>query len=329
LDAKHKDRSASGRRPKRLAIVTISRQQCSFGNEIAETLSRKLGWEVLTRDRILSDILSKVATPSELYMLSESPAFYHTTTREGIRFIDHLRNELTRMTATRSAILVGFGSQFLFCGQENVTRIRVQAPMDVRIERLTKQYHVTESEAATILRTSDRKQHRFLSAVYDIRNLADPTHYDLVLNTARSTVDEAAAAALAMITAREANRTLLEQAGSQQARNNHTSLIAFKNPEEIEFAQILDTYHIDWVYEPKTFPIEWDIDGNVKLAFTPDFYLPKLDLYLELTIMNQKYVSRKNRKAKKLRELYPGINVRIVYKKDFQSLIERFSEFGG
>ena len=312
-----------------MAIVTISRQQCSYGNEIAEALSRRLGWEVLTRDRILSDIFGRIATPTELYMLSESPASYHAKTRDGIRFIDHLRDELLRMTADRSVILVGFGSPFLFDGQEDVIRIRVQTPLEVRVARLMKQYHVTESEAVTILRTSDRKQRRFISTVYGIPDFTDPMHYDLVLNTARQTVDEAAAAAFAMIGARETNEALREQTDDPPVRGGVNGSIPFKNPEEVEFARILDTYHIEWVYEPKTFPIEWDIDGNVKLAFTPDFYLPKLDLYLELTIMNQKYVSRKNRKAKKLRELYPGIDVRIVYKKDFQSLIERFREFGG
>ena len=68
-----------------------------------------------------------------------------------------------------------------------------------------------------------------------------------------------------------------------------------------------------------------DAEGNVILAFSPDFYLTQFDTYIELTTMNQRYVTEKNKKVKRLRELYPGINIRIVYKKDFQSLVERFN----
>ncbi len=312
-----------------MTIVTISRQMCSLGDEIAEALSRKLGWDILTRDTILSDIFSKIADKNQMYMLTESPKFFLTQTAEGTTYIDYLKNELYEMAKTRSAILVGFGSQLLFAGYRDVIRIRVTAPADIRVERLKKQYNISDAEAETILRTADRKHNRFVSAVYQCADLSDPSFYDLILNTASLSVDEYVAAIVTIVEEHEIRRELEIEAENTQVRNNQTRLTVFKNPEEIEFAQILDTYHIEWVYEPKTFPIEWDAEGNVKLAFSPDFYLPKFNLYLELTIMNQKYVTLKNRKAKKLRELYPGINVRIVYKKDFQSLVERFSEFGG
>ena len=64
------------------------------------------------------------------------------------------------------------------------------------------------------------------------------------------------------------------------------------------------------------------------MAFSPDFYLPKFNLYLELTTMDQKYVTKKNKKMRKVQELYPGTNIRIVYKKDFAELIERLRQFG-
>lgn len=95
----------------------------------------------------------------------------------------------------------------------------------------------------------------------------------------------------------------------------------FAHESEREFAKILDFYSIGWQYEPKTFPVEWDDKGNPVLSFTPDFYLPYYDLYIELTTLNQKLVTKKNRKLKRLRALYPDINVKLFYKKDFQSLL--------
>lgn len=312
-----------------MTIITISRQMCSLGDEIAEALSRRLRWEIITRDRLLSEVFPKIADQHEIYMLSESPRFYLTKSSGNVRFIDFLQEAINDIADTRSAILVGFGSQFLLSGRKDVVRLRITAPQGVRTDRLKNQYNLSALDSATILKTSDRKQSRFISTVYGINNFSDSSYYDMVLNTELLTVDEYAASIITLIGEREIRRQLQAQTENTQVRNNLTSVTAFKNPEETEFAQILDSYHIEWVYEPKTFPIEWDAEGNVKLAFSPDFYLPKFDLYLELTIMNQKYVTLKNRKAKKLRELYPGTNIRIIYKKDFQTLIERFNELGG
>jgi hypothetical protein len=59
----------------------------------------------------------------------------------------------------------------------------------------------------------------------------------------------------------------------------------FANDSEAEFAKVLDFYRIPWQYEPAVFPIEWWPDGRVRSSFSPDFYLPELDTYLELTTM--------------------------------------------
>jgi hypothetical protein len=100
--------------------------------------------------------------------------------------------------------------------------------------------------------------------------------------------------------------------------------INFAHESEREFAKILDFYRIKWEYEPKTFPLEWDKDSIPAESFTPDFYLPDHNLYIELTTLNQKLVTKKNQKLKKLRKLYPDINIKLFYKKDFHSLIFKY-----
>ncbi len=103
-----------------------------------------------------------------------------------------------------------------------------------------------------------------------------------------------------------------------------TDKIHFAHPSERECARILDFYRIRWEYEPRTFPIEWDKKGRVIASFAPDFYLPDLDLYIELTTMSQKLVTKKNRKIRRLRELYPDVNVKIFYQKDFRNLLLKY-----
>ncbi len=124
-------------------------------------------------------------------------------------------------------------------------------------------------------------------------------------------------------------RQLESQSVSLEVMDHLSERPALKNQSEAEFAKILDMYQIDWKYEPKTFPIEWDTEGNVTMAFCPDFYLTKFNTYIELTTMDQRYVTTKNKKVKKLRELYPGTNIKVVYKKDFYSLVERFNLSNG
>jgi hypothetical protein len=98
----------------------------------------------------------------------------------------------------------------------------------------------------------------------------------------------------------------------------------FANPAELEYAKILDWYGIPWLYEPTTFVLERGEDGRVTEAFSPDFYLPEQDLYLEVTVMKQSLVTRKNRKLRKLRQLYPEVKIKLFYERDFERLAARY-----
>jgi hypothetical protein len=100
--------------------------------------------------------------------------------------------------------------------------------------------------------------------------------------------------------------------------------VRFAHRSEQEFARLLDFYDIGWLYEPMSFDIEWDKKGNPVSKFTPDFYLPEYDLYIEITTMNQKLVTRKNRKIRRLGELYPDVKCKIFYRKDYQHLLFKY-----
>ena len=97
----------------------------------------------------------------------------------------------------------------------------------------------------------------------------------------------------------------------------------FANAAEVECAKVLDYYGVPWDYEPRSFVLERDGDGRVVEAFTPDFYLPEQDLYLEITVMKQSLVTRKNRKLRKLRRLHPEIRAKLFYKRDIERLAQR------
>ncbi len=100
--------------------------------------------------------------------------------------------------------------------------------------------------------------------------------------------------------------------------------IRFAHASERQFARLLDFYEIEWEYEPTSFEIEWDKEGNVLARFTPDFYLPQYDLYIEITTLNQKLVTKKNKKVRRLRERYPEIKCKVFYQRDYLSLVTKY-----
>ena len=101
----------------------------------------------------------------------------------------------------------------------------------------------------------------------------------------------------------------------------------FAHASEAELARILDYYGVRWEYEPHTFPIMWSLDGKVVESFSPDFFLPDLNVYVELTTLKQSLVRRKNRKLRRLRELYPDLHVKLFYGKDFRALMLKYGRF--
>lgn len=303
-----------------MPVITISRQSSSLGDEIAESVSRRLGFELIDRDALLIKFLPDLSA-HEKHMLSESAKFY-LNTRGTESYISLIGESLHEYVKSNSVVLLGFGGRALFSGEGDALHVRITAPPDTRASRIRKRYRISAEEALFALVASDKRQARFVRTVFG-GDISDPLLYDMVLNTASLSADECAAAIISLFRERELNLRILTPSG--QVAANASEAPVFKNQAESEFAHLLDMYNIEWKYEPKTFPIEWDAEGNVTKAFSPDFYLVKFDTYIEITAMNQKYVTEKNSKLKRMRKLYPGTNVRIVYKKDFNSLVERFN----
>ena len=115
-----------------------------------------------------------------------------------------------------------------------------------------------------------------------------------------------------------------EQNSSILDNGQFESEIKFVHPSEEQFARILDFYQVPWEYEPRTFELRWDNEGNVLEAFSPDFYLPEQDLFIELTTMNQRLITKKNGKLRRLRKLYPEINIKLLNRSDFKQMMIKY-----
>ncbi len=314
-----------------MAIITISRQNGSLGDEIADALAARLGTIVISRKYALDNFFGEI-NPGTLDRLNESAKFFDMTLPGSDRTYTDILVERIRALASESKdkdlVILGMGGSVLLSGFPGAIHVRVTASETTRLNTIARKYRITADEANEVLDIGDRKHRKFVRTVYG-KDITAPEQFDLILNTDRLSVDECVDAIAELARKHDIRVKLAQSNESSKTIDHQTRNIAFKNETEEEFAKILSLYNIEWLYEPKTFPVEWDAEGNVTMAISPDFYLPRFNLYLELTTMDQRYVTKKNKKMRLVKELYPGTNIRIVYKKDFNELVDRLKMFGG
>ena len=98
--------------------------------------------------------------------------------------------------------------------------------------------------------------------------------------------------------------------------------MTFAHRSEKVFAEHLDLFNIEWIYEPKSFPLKWG-SGAIKMMFTPDFYLPEMNIYIEITTMDQKPITKKQRKIKLARKLYPMSTFKLINEQQFYNFLSK------
>ena len=105
---------------------------------------------------------------------------------------------------------------------------------------------------------------------------------------------------------------------------NQSQTPTFVHPAEEMFARVMDYYGVRWIYEPRTFDLEWNANGKVTLAFTPDFYLPDQDLYVELTTLRPQLSTKKNKKMRLMAQLYPNIHIKLMKRREMRDLMVKY-----
>ena len=312
-----------------MAIVTISRLTGSGGREIATATAQALNFQFI--DRNAMDVAIDQQFPVRTERLSRI--------KKDRRVYDEMvRSAIAELAASHNVVILGSGAQFLFAKVAASLHIQIVAPLPYRIAQVMRLARVDRVAAEKIIEERDHSKEILIRSLY-AKDWRDPAHYDLVLNLDHFSNEIAVEIIVKAAQAKgiEAKRvelppqlrediltTKLDVAQMADLEPVEDRLPEFAHPSEREFARVMDFYRIRWEYEPKTFPIEWDENKNVISAFTPDFYLPDLDLFIELTTMKQSLVTKKNRKVRLLRELYPDVNIKILYERDYKNLIWKY-----
>ena len=308
-----------------MALIAVSGHPgCRF-EEVARFSAHRLSFELLTQSRIAGHIETEFGTGAKI----SDKAYPSLVT-----------SILARLATEHHIVYCGVGGEVQARHFPGTLRVHVVAPESVRIGNLMLDRRLDRPAARALLlelETADRADRK----AKFVKTRATAELFDLVLNAESLTGEQMAElveAAVASAGLKE--RGYLSLAAEAQLQFQMRFRLArygivphgnitlrhkmFAHPSEEMFANLLDFYRIPWEYEPRSFPVQYDANGGVLEAFTPDFYLPEFDLYLELTTMKQSLTTRKNRKVRLLRELYPHLNIHVFYQKDFENLIFKY-----
>jgi cytidylate kinase len=309
-----------------MALIAVSGHPgCRF-EEVARLAAQRLGFELLTQSRIAAltseEFGSGAAVPDKAYS-------------------SLVTSVLARLATEHHLVCCAAGGELQARHFPGMLRVHVVAPESVRIGNLMLDNRLERPAARRLLLELEAADRADRKAKFG-KARATADLFDVVLSAeCLSSEQMAELIETAVRSSRLAERGLLSAAAEAQLQFQMRLKLArygivppakatlrqkmFAHQSEEMFANLLDFYRIAWEYEPRSFPIQYDRDGTTVLeSFTPDFYLSEFDLYVELTTMKQSLVTRKNRKVRLLRELYPHINIQVFYQKDFENLIFKY-----
>jgi hypothetical protein len=245
---------------------------------------------------------------------------------------DAITGLLAHAAAEHHLLLTGERAEYLMPRTTCVLRVHLQAPEASRVGCLM----LTHDEDKSVAHARLRSEVAALRQRQKERFARQKPEFDLVLNAGTLTSDQMAEMIVHLVQTKgmppllspaEAAqlqfgvRLRLAKHGIAPADRASLKRRVFANKSEQIFANLLDFYRIEWQYEPRSFALAWDRRNQPLEMFTPDFYLPEFDLYVELTTMKQSLVTRKNRKVKLLKQIYPEVNIQVFYQRDFQNLV--------
>lgn len=308
-----------------MALLTVSGEPGSRRDDVARLAAQRLGYELVTEPQLNQWIIEE---------------FGRDTTIPEKAWPYVVASILARFATEHHLVASLPDAEMLFRNLPGVVRVMLIAPEPRRVGNLMIDHRSERPQARALLRELDREARRRRKARFG-RAGSPPELFDVLLNsehlepsamvdiieavlTARGAKDEGLLSVGAEAQVQFQIRMNLARHGIVPAGRAAIKRASFNHPSEEMFANLLDFYGIQWQYEPRSFPLQWDKEGRVIEAFTPDFYLPEFDLYVELTTMKQTLVTRKNRKIKLLRAIYPHVNIQVFYQKDFQDLVFKY-----
>jgi cytidylate kinase len=305
-----------------MALITVSGPPGGRSDEVGRLAAHRLGYEFLNETVLESMVAEEFGAEAVI----PDRAWQHV-----------IASIVARLATESHLVVVMSAAELLFKHFPGRLRVYVAASDNRRIGNLMVDKRLERPAAKSLLGELDRSDREWRRRRFGRTKFQAP-QLDLMLNEDSLETEQIARVIEAAVEVKgigeegflpgsaEAQmqfqyRLQLAKHGMAPPGKVKLKHAQFGHPSEEIFANLLDFYRIAWEYEPRSFAIHWDEHGKVTEAFTPDFYLPEFDLYVELTTMKQSHVTKKNRKVKMMKSLYPKINIQVFYQKDFKNIV--------
>lgn len=172
--------------------MTISRELGSLGLEIARAVSEQLGFRLVWREYINKAASRSGAPEAALEAMDELGLLGVSTSLKSRRLYHKaVQQVIEELAKEGNVIIIGRAGQVILRDARNVMHVRITAPIETRIARVARFYHINQECAQAQVEASDRFRRDYLRRHYKSR-WDDPHLYDIVLNTQHLSVDEAA-----------------------------------------------------------------------------------------------------------------------------------------
>jgi cytidylate kinase len=172
-----------------LGVVAFTRELGSLGTFIAEELARRRGYRFVRREILEAAARMGPLTEDELTRLVESPpGLWERLSLPARRHFYHVAARVLEAAQADNVVILGRWSTMLLRGVRHAVRVRVCAPLPLRVERLAERLGVSRSEAQAIAERYDQGVRARIRQFFDVA-WEDSDLYDLVINTERITVE--------------------------------------------------------------------------------------------------------------------------------------------
>jgi cytidylate kinase len=181
-----------------MAIITISRGTFSGGKMLAECLSRRLGYCCIDRDVLAEKAAtSRVSQRDIRAALEEPPVIPGRFHHRRYLYLALIQASLAEAVRSGKAVYHGLAGQLLLKGAPTLLRLRIVAPLELRIHMARERLNLTRDEAITHIGKVDQDRRQWTHFLYGV-DWGDPALYDLVINLERISIEQACALVISL-----------------------------------------------------------------------------------------------------------------------------------
>jgi cytidylate kinase len=202
-------------------VIAMTREMGSLGAPIGREVARRLGYEFLHDDLIRAVAREyRVREAGVVGAVERTPPLLDRITGRGGRYRVYLEAAVLDAARRERVVLMGRWSTVFLRGISHAVRVRVAAPLEVRVQRVMARRGVNRDEAVRRIAAYDGGVRARLRQVFDLE-WSDPLLYDLVINTERLGLEAAVRQVVALTEAAE-----FHPSGASQAALEDRALAA-------------------------------------------------------------------------------------------------------